>query len=387
MKRAMTRPCLKYGTMMMSDLPPNVTRVADRHGKVRFRFRRKGWASAYLPGQPGSVDFHRGYADILASGPQPARSAESVRIVAPRSLDDLLRRYRGSTRWQKKGGRTQLVQGRILERFMDKIDPKGRRYGDRPVANVTVAWLDKIISKMADKPAAANVLRKVLSGLMDHACRIDWRNDNPVKLTEKYEEGEGFHDWTDEEIAQYRAKHALGTMARLTLELALNTAARRCNINKIERDHIKGGRIFVAHAKGNNATSVRMMTSTREALEALPAAPIRYLVTTTFGKPFTDAGLGNRMRKWCDEAGLPQCSMHGLRKAMSRLLAEGGATDAEGQAVTGHKKSETFAYYRSKANRSALADKAISHLEPGLDVQPVAQGDVQPTKNGENTDA
>lgn len=366
----------------MSDLPPNVTPVKDRHGKTRFRFRRKGWASRYLPGQPGGAEFHRAYADILASGPQQQAPAVSPGDVTPNSLDHLLRRYRGSVRWQAKGGRTQLVQGRILDRFMDRVDGKGRRYGERPVASVTVAWLDKIFAKMGETPAAANVLRKVLSGLMDHACRIDWRSDNPVRLTDKLKEGEGFHDWTDAEIDQYRGIHPLGTMARFTLELALNTAARRCNVNKIERDHIKDGRIFVAHAKGNNATSVLMLTTTREALEALPAAPIRYLVTTTFGKPFSDAGLGNRMRKWCDDAGLPHCSMHGLRKAMSRRLAEHGATDAEGQAVTGHKKAETFAYYRSKANRAGLADRALEHLEPGVSVQPVAPDNVQPSKNG-----
>jgi integrase len=223
---------------------------------------------------------------------------------------------------------------------------------------------------MVETPAAANELRKVLAGLMDCAARMEWRTDNPVRLTEKYEEGEGFHDWTDEEIEQYRATHSLGTMARLTLELALNTAARRCNVNKIERDHCKGGQITVAHAKGNNEASVPMLATTQAAIDALPAAPIRFMVTTVFGKPFTDAGLGNRMRKWCDEAGLPQCSLHGLRKSLSRQLAEHGATDAQGMAVTGHKKDKTFQHYRAKANRKALANAALSNLGPLAVVQP-----------------
>lgn len=361
---------------MMSDLPPNVRAVRDRHGKTRYRFRRKGWNSAYLPGEPGSADFHKAYAVIMEDGPKEAVSVASPRKINPRTLDDLLARFRKSVRWQKKSGRTQLVQGRILDRFMDRVDKKGRRYGDRPAADVTVGWLENILAQMWQTPAAANVLRKVLSGLMDHACRMGWRSDNPVRLTDSFEEGEGFHDWTDEEIAQYRAHHSLGTMARLTMELALNTAARRCNVNKIEREHVKAGRIIVAHAKGNNETSVRMLPTTKAALDALPAAPIRFLVTTQFGKPFTDAGLGNRMRKWCDDAGLPQCSLHGLRKAMSRILAEHGATDAEGQSVTGHKKDTTFAYYRAKANRSALADRALSNL--------LSESDVQPDKNEGN---
>lgn len=348
---------------MMSDLPDNVRPTPDRHGKIRYRFRRKGWKSAYLTGEPGTAEFYKSYAAILDDGPIADTSITSPRKVAPRSLDDLVARLKTTIKWQRKKARTQLVQGRILERFTDRVDGKGRRYGERPVANISVLWLEKILGQMHETPAAANVLRKNLSGLMDLAVKLKWRPDNPARLTDSFEEGEGLHDWTNDEIEQYRAAHPLGTMARLTLELAFNTAARRCNVNKIERDHVKNGRIEVAHVKGNHETSVRMLPTTKAALDALPAAPIKYLVTTEFGKPFTDAGLGNRMRKWCNTAGLPHCSIHGLRKAMSRQLAEKGATDAQGMAVTGHKKDKTFAHYRAKANRSTLADDAFDRLE------------------------
>lgn len=346
----------------MADLPAHVYPVLDRHGKTRHRFIRKGWPSAYVKGEPGTAEFHRSYAEIIEAGPKQREPVKSARAVTPKSLDDLVARMKATPRWRRKKERTRQVQSRILERFTDAIDKKGRRRGERPVAAVTVGWLDGILAEMWETPAAANVLRKVLSGLLDHACRLEWRDSNPVRLTEAYPEGEGHHDWTDAEIEQYRARHKLGTMARLTLELALNTAARRCNVNKIERDHIRSGRIEVAHIKDNHDTSVPMLATTKEALDALPAAPIRFLITTEFGKPFTDAGMGNRMRKWCDDAGLPHCSMHGLRSAMSRRLAESGATDAEGQAVTGHKKPSTFAKYRAKANRIALADRAVSNL-------------------------
>ncbi len=359
---------------MTTELPANVRPVPDRHGKIRYRFRRKGWKSAYLPGEPGSAEFHRAYAAIIDGGAAEAEGIQSPAKINPRTFDDLVVRYKKTLRWQKKKARTQLVQGRILERFCDRRDKQGRRYGEKPIASVTVTWLENVLGTLWETPAAANVLRKTLALIMDQAIRMDWRTDNPVRLTDSYEEGEGIHDWTDEEIDQYRAAHPLGTMARLTLELALNTAARRCNVNKIERDHIRNGRIIVDHVKGNNETEVRMMATTKAALDALPAAPIKFLVITQFGKPFTDAGLGNRMRAWCDTAGLPHCSIHGLRKAMSRQLAESGATDAEGQAITGHKKAETFAYYRAKANRTALADRAVSNLELHNDVQPIENG-------------
>jgi integrase len=347
--------------MKMSELPPHVYAVKDRHGKQRFRYVRKGHRSAYLPGGPGTAEFHTAYATIIAQAPITPAPA-SPKKPAPRSLDDLIARFKQSSEWQRKGARTCYKQARILERFADREDQKGRRYGLRPVAAITVIWLDKIHAGMASTPAAANELRKVLCGVMDHAVRLGWRTDNPARLVRNYQEGEGLHTWTDAEIEQYRARHPLGTTARLALELALNTAARRCNAAALTRDDIQGGRIVIQHAKGNNTASVPMLTSTRAALEALPAAPIRHLIVTQHGKPFSVPGLGNKMRQWCDEAGLKHCSMHGLRKAISRILAEHGATDAEGQSVTGHKKAATFAHYRAKANRTALADRAFSTL-------------------------
>lgn len=356
---------------MMSKLPEYVRPAPDRHGKMRYRFRRKGWKSAYVHGEPGTPEFHNSLAAILAGGPLKQEGAASPRRVAPRSLDDLFAKMKATTRWRGQSPTTTRVYGRMVERFLDRIDRRGRRYGERPVETVTVVWLEKILSEMAETPAAANNLRKILKRLMAHAVKLGWRSDNPADWTDTFKEGPGYHTWTEEEIAQYREHHALGTMARLVLELALNTAARRCNVATLTRDSIKDGRIIVEHVKGCEATSVPMLATTRAALEALPAQPIRHLVTTQFGKPFTVPGLGNRMRKWCDEAGLKQCSMHGLRKALSRRVAEAGGTDAEGQAITGHKKAATFVKYREKANRMALADRALSNLAEVFDAQPI----------------
>lgn len=356
---------------MMSSLPPHVYAVRDRHGKVRHRFVRKGWRSRYLPGDPGSPDFHLAYAEAIAQRPATA-PITSPEKAAPKSLDDLFVKTKLSTRWKKKKPQTQHVQTLVVERFLNRRDPKGRRYGERPAPAVTVMWLETVFGSMAATPAAANDLRKRLAGMMDVAVKLGWRTDNPVRFTEPYPESkEGYHTWTDAEIEQFRSYHALGTMARLTLELALNTAARRCNIATLTRDDIRDGRIVVDHAKDNNDASVRLLATTKAALDALPAAPIRHLVVTATGRPWSVAGLGNKMRKWCDEAGLKHCSMHGLRKATSRLLAETGATDAEGQAITGHKKAATFQKYRAKANRAVLADRAFSNLETLEGFQPI----------------
>lgn len=110
-----------------------------------------------------------------------------------------------------------------------------------------------------------------------------------VAITDSFEEGDGHPDWSEKEIAQYRATHPLGTIARLTLELALNTGAWRCNLPELTRDSIRDGRIMVDHAKGNNSASVPLLATTDAAIKALHAAPIKHLIVTQFGKPFSVA--------------------------------------------------------------------------------------------------
>ena len=115
---------------MMSDLPKHVYRVPDRHGKIRYRFRRKGWPSPYLHGEPGSAEFHREYAAILDKGPREPVSIKSPAPAKPRSLDDLYRRMRASPRWKKKLETTRHAQAMVYERFLNQTSKSGKRYGE-----------------------------------------------------------------------------------------------------------------------------------------------------------------------------------------------------------------------------------------------------------------
>ena len=351
--------------------PPHVTIVTDRHGKKRFRYRRVGVKGGYINADPKTQEFWEIYASFEAS--EAAEKTEAKRAFKPFSLDDLAAKVKRTRAWKDMLPRGQVVKGRIIERLLDKKNSAGTRLGDRDARTVTVATLDGILGKMTH--GTAGNFRKEMKRLFGYAVTIGWRADNPATATAPIKKGKGWHTWTDEEIEQYRAFHPYGTVPRLVLELALNTSARRCNLNLLERKQIVGDDIEIEHAKGNDPTSVPMLPETRLALDAMPTTHIRYLIVGAHGKPYTVEGLGEKMRRWCDRAGLPHCSLHGIRKATSRQLAESGASDAQGRAVTGHKKDATFAYYAAKANRKALAGAAMSNL--------VASRIGQPEKGGE----
>jgi integrase len=334
-------------------LPEHVYAWRDRHGKTRYRFKRRGYPSHSFKAEPGTAEFLSELAAVRETMPLGATIA---RPAARGTFDDLCQRYYASPRFIRLADSTKKVRRGIIERFR-------ARHGSKPVALVRVDQLDRILGNMADTPQAANNLRKVLKLLFSFAVKLQWRPDNPAQLTDGFRKGAGRHTWTDDEIEQYRARHPYGTKARLAMELLLNTAARRCNVARLERRAYRNGRFYIAHVKGGEETGVRALPETIAAIEAMPTIGITHFIVTEYGKPFTVPGFGNWFRDRCDEAGLFHCSAHGLRKAMSRRLAEAGATDAQGRAVTGQKKDETFAYYAEKADRLALADDAVANLE------------------------
>lgn len=348
--------------MTTSDLPRYVHAVADRHGKTRYRFRRRGVKGGYLPGLPGSPEWHEALASYLRE--EKPGKAGPLKRHRPYSMDALAAHVRSTLRWKRQAAQTKIVYGRIIERLMEKTNSRGTRFGDRDARQIDVASLERLLGKMSDRPGAAKKMRHVLARLFTQAVKLGWRSDNPAALTDAIPQiGEGHHTWTDDEIEKYRACHALGTNARLVLELALNTAARRCNIATLERSQIRDGLIYVAHVKGGEETIVPLTDEARAAIEAMGATHIRYLIVNAYGEPYSVAGLGMRMRSWTDAAGLERCTLHGLRKAQARRLAENGATNAEGRAVTGHKTDAMFNYYSQKANRKQLADRAFAKLK------------------------
>ncbi|MCZ4090788.1 tyrosine-type recombinase/integrase [Sinorhizobium psoraleae] len=93
-----------------------------------------------------------------------------------------------------------------------------------------------------------------------------------------------------------------------------------------------------------------MHPSLIEALQAAPEGKATFLLTS-FGKPFTPAGFGNWFRERCDEAGLPHCSSHGLRKAAARRLAEAGNSANHIAAVTGHLSLKEVERYTRAADQ------------------------------------
>lgn len=101
-----------------------------------------------------------------------------------------------------------------------------------------------------------------------------------------------------------------------------------------------------------------------ETLSYVPADAFTFLETVK-GRARTAAGLGSSMRGWCDKAGLPHCSSHGLRKAICRRIDEIEGDVFKVMAVSGHHDLKEAQKYIDKYNRKAKANSAIGSLPGG----------------------
>ena len=63
-----------------------------------------------------------------------------------------------------------------------------------------------------------------------------------------------------------------------------------------------------------------------------------------------------------DEAGLKECSVHGLRRAAAARLAELGCTEQEIMAITGHRTSKEVTRYTRAASQKTRAESALRRL-------------------------
>lgn len=107
---------------------------------------------------------------------------------------------------------------------------------------------------------------------------------------------------------------------------------------------------------------IPILDALQENIDASPTGDLTFILTS-FNKPFTANGFGNRMRKWCDEAGLPQCSSHGLRKAMATRLANLGCSTQEIKSIGGWETLKEVERYTKQADRKRLAGQVKTRID------------------------
>lgn len=328
----------------------------DRHGNVRCYVRVPGLPKVRLRGMPGTEEFMREYQAALSAKPDTPRQARSV---ARGSFGYLCRRYFNSATFKALDNSTQTWRRRTLEDI-------GAKHDEKPVALMQPRHVRALRDERADSPGAANQRVKALRALFRWAVEADEAAHNPARDVHliRYPT-DGHHSWSLEEVTAFENKFPIGTKARLALGLLLYTACRREDVVRFGPQHVSDGRIKYTQAKNEHRSPVSLdipiHPDLRKIIDATPSDHLTFLVTE-YGASFKPAGFGNWFRDRCNEAGLPHCTAHGLRKATAARLAERGATAHEIMAITGHKTLEEVERYTRAARKARLADAAMAKL-------------------------
>jgi hypothetical protein len=132
---------------------PYVNTYADRHGRVRHYFRKRGHKPVPLPGIPGSAEFMSAYQDALGE------PAPKVTRQGPGSVGALICDYLNSPAFTDLAASSKRMYRAVLDRF-------GALHGHRMVHDMPRAKVAAYVYGIgAERPAMANVTKAVLHKL------------------------------------------------------------------------------------------------------------------------------------------------------------------------------------------------------------------------------
>ena len=265
-----------------------------------------------------------------------------------------------------KGERFQRISRQVLDKFVAE-------YATFAICDFRFDHFEVILTKTAKPwrdeagrkrggPHAAARLRDQLTPFFAYAFKLlAIEKANPVEQAARISAPtKGFHSWNDDEITQYRKRHPIGTAARLALEIILWTAQRRGDAAKFGPEHLRDGWVHFVASKNKASLWLPAAPQLLVAIAAMPVVGAKTFLLNGYGRAFTVAGFGNKFREWCDEAGLPHCSAHGVRKALARRAAEQGATNQQLKAIGGWKRDEEVALYTAAVEQAAMAKAALA---------------------------
>lgn len=335
-------------------LDKHVSVFVDRHGKERFRFRSKGF-STYLP-HPSDKLYRQAYEAALNREPLAITPRSAVGTVS-----DALPRFYGSLAFNRGGDGWRKDRRRVLESFREE-------YGQFELRHFETHLIERILEKKMEQrvingrkvggSAAAVRLREQLLVFFTWAKKQKLVAMNPVEESDTPDHKEaGYYKWNEEDIAAFRARWPIGTKPRLALELVLWTGARRTDAHRMPPP--RNGRIGSTASKTGKEMDVKVAPALQRAIDAMPAVGISTLLVTEYGKPFSVAGFGNWFKDKCVEAGLPQCSLHGLRKALARRAADRNVSQQQLKALGQWENDAEVKIYVDGANRRELAESAL----------------------------
>lgn len=348
---------------------PYLAEEPDRHGNVRLYVRKKKIGRVrlkLLPSAAGFIDEYKAALDRLSAAKQAPAETSHVGTLAW-----LAHEYHRSPQFTKTDPRQQRMRMLVLRSALDEAPKPGSklRLRDCPISEFTADHVRRLRNLKQDKPSAGNrrvaEFRKMLDWGMEERSAWVKRNVAADVKPLQYDK-EGFRAWTRDEVAKFEKHYPIGTTPRLALALMLYLGVRRSDAVRLGPPMVEDGLITFTPQKTRRNKKVLVLPILDVLADVIGKTPtgLKTYLVSSLGKPFDAASFGNWFRKRCDEAGLPGCTAHGVRKIAAETAAENGATEKQMMEIFGWSKGDLAAYYARKANQKKIAGNAMHKMIP-----------------------
>lgn len=322
----------------------HINRYPDRHGRMRYYYRPPGGRNTPLPGKPDSPEFLAAYQAAAAEAKPPIGAGRH----AAGSVAQAVSLYLGSAKFVRLADDTRRTRRNELERFR-------LAKGELPLAMMERRHVEKLLRDKT--PGSARNCLKALAPMLAWCVAEGLIVADPTAgIARPTGSKEGYRPWSDDQVAAFRARHPIGSKARLALELLVNTGAARVDAVRLGRQHVRDGILSFRRHKTDVLVEIPVLDGLAAILADTKAADRLAFLLTDKGQPFTPAGFGNWFRDRCNEAGIPKgYSAHGVRKYAATLRANLGATAHELMAWFGWLTMREAERYTRNAERRRLA--------------------------------
>jgi integrase len=324
----------------------------SRHGTITWYVRTGAGPRTRVRGDYGSPEFMASYQCAIDGVPAPQKPG-----LAPQgTLGWLIARYRDSGAWAGFSPATRRQRDNIFLRAIETA-------GQDCFADITKNTIRDAIDRRRESPFAAKDFLKAMRGLFKWATDTEQVAVDPTEgIRAAVPRSDGYHTWTEDEIAHFEAHWPIGTRERLALAILLYTGLRRGDAAMLGRQHIRDGAITIRTAKTGRQIIIPVLPWLATVISASPTGDLAFIATAQ-GHPMTPDAFGQWFIRACKAAGVPG-SAHGLRKALATRAANDGATGSQLNAIFGWSGSKMAGLYTEKADRARLARDAMGKLAP-----------------------
>lgn len=361
---------------MEDEKKPFLSSFKDRHGTTRWRFRRDG-KTVSIKGNPGESAFEEAYEAALNGIAQPnSKVVKHPNAELSKSFGAAWSIVLKSADWKRHEQATRDKNETLANLFLNKriIEDDPTTWRNIPVNEMRRRHLKMIISDFSETPHKAKhiltAIRKMITAAMDE----EWIDVDPSYKLNWRPEYVGWKAWTDEAMSKFEKKWPIGSTPRLVYSLALWLGNRRGDVAGLRWDQRCNKIVRIdGEAKEIDGFTIRQGKTGKELF--LPITPILAdvleatarkgdtVLVTAYGDPFSPKSLTGRMADWTHSADLPKgFTLHGLRKTLGKMLAEGGASTRQIMDTLGHDDIAHAELYSREAEQARLATDGMNRV-------------------------